>query len=241
MGVPGYGLTPLGNVTLPGKDSFRGKVLSGSKVVAFLDNVMILSRLVPSIFVVDSSSGDITFKMPVDVRYDEEKNTLEAVHTIIKTTGEIKEAVFTLPKTENTTVTLHNITDRKLTLFSVDTQCSSGIAWSDDYRDAGMCLAEYAKHGAGLIIRQPEDPGGLTYVSEADSVVVSTTGSLLLASTSPQYDLNKLPTAWTRELSCCTGMALGRSLSKQKRAPPEKAKHMKRHQHGTLTLTGKRS
>ena len=190
-GVPGYGLTPLGNVTLPGKDSFRGKVLSGSKVVAFLDNVMILSRLVPSTFVVDSRSGDITFKMPVDVRYDEEKNTLEAVHTTIKTTGEIKETVFTLPKTENTTVTLHNITDRKLTLFSVDTQCSSGIAWSDDYRDAGMCLAEYAKHGAGLIIRQPEDPGGVTYVSEADSVVVSTTGSLLLASTSPQYYFNQ--------------------------------------------------
>ena len=107
----------------------------------------------------------------------------------IKTTGEVKETMFPLPVSAGAVGTTQILTEFELAFTTIDPQCSSEMTWSRDDAEAkeiSSCLARYALYGAGVVVRNPENIDGLTYVSETDSVVVYTTGSLLSAALSPQ-------------------------------------------------------
>ncbi|GFO06092.1 hypothetical protein PoB_003259700 [Plakobranchus ocellatus] len=80
-----------------GKDALRKQVLEGANVVINLitDFYKVTTRI-PDTYSVNTTDGEITFKMPFDVTFSESSDQLEVSYLSVKTTGEVEEVSFVL-------------------------------------------------------------------------------------------------------------------------------------------------
>ncbi|GFO06080.1 hypothetical protein PoB_003258500 [Plakobranchus ocellatus] len=179
--------TPTGN-----KEDLRALVLSGANVViTFRDPVGLMITRIPDTYIVNSTDGEITFKMPLDVTYNATSDDFEVSYLSVKTTGEVEETSFGLSNEVSSAVVKHTHAQDTIVFYTQGVTCNHELKWHQDSSaqpdSEPQCLAKFASQGAGFSVNVLEDEDSITRVSKSDSVVVSTTGSRLMAVLGPQY------------------------------------------------------
>ncbi|GFO06095.1 hypothetical protein PoB_003260000 [Plakobranchus ocellatus] len=191
-GTPTLVLLPNRQPTHPaGKETLRKKVLAGSKVVINLqDNRGKMITRIPDTYSVNTTDGEITFKMPFDVTLSESSDQLEVSYLSVKTTGEVEEVSFVLSNGTASPVVKDTHAQDLLVFLIQEVTCNHEFTWqenSDHPNSTSHCLAKFASQGAGLSVNVLEDEDSITRISKPDSVIVSNTGSRLMAVLRPQY------------------------------------------------------
>ncbi|GFO06085.1 hypothetical protein PoB_003259000 [Plakobranchus ocellatus] len=191
-GAPTLVLLPNRQPTQPaGKDTLRKKVLAGSKVVINLLNSRgrLITRI-PDTYSVNTTDGEITFRMPFDVIFSESSDQLEVSYLSVKTTGEVEEISFVLSNGIASPIVKNTHGQDHFIFLTQEVTCNHEFTWqenSDQSNSTSHCLAKFASHGAGFSVIVLKDEDSITRISKPDSVIVSNTGSRLMAVLRPQY------------------------------------------------------
>ncbi|GFO06083.1 hypothetical protein PoB_003258800 [Plakobranchus ocellatus] len=174
------------------KEDLKALVLSGANVViTFRDPVGLMVTRIPDTYIVNSTDGEITFKMPFDVTYNATSDEYEVSYLSVKTTGEVEETTFGLSNEVSNAVVKHTHAQDTIVFYTQNVTCNRELKWHQDSSaqpdSEPQCLAKFASQGAGFSVNVLEDEDSITRVSKPDSVVVSNTGSRLMAVLRPQY------------------------------------------------------